>query len=211
VTLRRLIPLPPAALLGAGAAVLVSCGSSGAGLIPAANAGPLLRDFQAVEQAALRGNGSCAQTEAALGATERDFQSLPASVDAGLHGRLQEGISALHRRALEMCAQPLAQTTATGEATSTAKAAPPPPTTTTTQTTSTGTAPPTSTTTGSATGPSSTTQTSGSEGGTAPGASPGSEGRAEEGAGPNAQGGAGASGGTGAAGGGGGSGGGSEQ
>ncbi len=200
MTMRRLTALLPAALLGVGAAVLVSCGSSGAGLIPAQNAGPLLSDFQAVERAALKGDGDCAQTEAALSSTERDFQALPASIDAGLHGRLQEGISNLRKRALEMCTQPLTQNTTTGEATSTSTvatkiASPPPSSTTATQTTPPSTIPTTSSTTSTETAPSAT-QTSGAEGGTPPGAASGSEGKVEEGAAGNAQGGSSPSGGT---------------
>ncbi len=204
MTMRRLTALLPAALLGVGAAVLVSCGSSGAGLIPAQNAGPLLSDFQAVERAALKGDGDCAQTETALSATERDFQALPASVDAGLHGRLQEGISNLRKRALEMCTQPLAQNTTTGESTSTSPpsslsptktASPPSSSTTETQTTPPSTTPTTSSTTSTGTAPG-VTQTSGAEGGTAPGVGSGSEGKAEEGAAGNAQGGSSPSGGT---------------
>ncbi len=202
MTMRRLTALLPAALLGVGAAVLVSCGGSGAGLIPAQNAGPLLSDFQAVERAALKGAGDCAQTEAALSTTERDFQALPASVDAGLHGRLQEGISNLRKRALEMCTQPLAQNTTTGESTSTSPsslsptktASPPSSSTTEAQTTPPSTTPTTSTTsTGTLPG---ATQTSGAEGGTAPGVGSGSEGKAEEGAAGNAQGGSSPGGGT---------------
>ncbi len=206
MTMRRLTALLPAALLGVGAAVLVSCGGSGAGLIPAQNAGPLLSDFQAVERAALKGSGDCAQTETALSATEHDFQALPASIDAGLHGRLQEGISNLRKRALEMCAQPLAQNTTTGESTSTStsttsslpttKTAPPPSSSTTeTPTTPSSTAPPGTSTTSTGTTPGAT-QTSGTEGGTAPGVGAGSEDKAEEGAAGNAQGGSSPSGGT---------------
>ncbi|MGH2853784.1 MAG: hypothetical protein ACRDLF_06295 [Solirubrobacteraceae bacterium] len=181
--MRRPLHLLLAALLGVLAAVLVSCGSSGAGLIPAENAGPLLADFQAVERAAKAGNGSCSATEAAILATERDFQRLPAGIDAGLHGKLQEGVSKLRELALETCALPASQTT-TGETASTAKTAVPPTTTTTeTQTNPTSTietAP-----TGTAPG---TTQPSGTEGGTAPGVGSG-EGQAEEGgAGDNGQG-----------------------
>jgi hypothetical protein len=209
VTVRRLIPLLPATLLGAGAAVLVSCGSSGAGLIPAENAGPLLSDFQAVEQAALKGDGNCAPTEAALSTTERDFQTLPRSVDAGLHGRLQEGIANLRTRALEMCAEPLAQTTTTGESTSTTRTPAPPSSTTKTQPEPTSTTPTTSTT-GTGVVPS-TPAPSGPGGGTpAPGVGGSSENQAGEGAGGNAQegseeakgGGAGVGGGTGSGGGG---------
>jgi hypothetical protein len=166
VTVRRPTRFLSAAVLGAGAAVLVSCGSSGTGLIPAENAGPLLRDFQAVEAAAKAGNGNCASTEAALATTESNYHTLPTSVDAGLRARLEEGISHLHERALALCAQPIAQTTTTGESTSTTKPAAPP-----TATTETSTTPgeQTSTTgTGASTTPSATTP-SGTEGGTAPG------------------------------------------
>jgi hypothetical protein len=136
--MRILIRLVPAGLLGVAAAVLVSCGSSGTGLIPSANAGPLQSDFEAVAQAAEAGNGSCAETESALGKTEQDFLALPASVDRGLHARLQLGISNLRKQALAMCEQP-ADTSTTGTQTST--------TSTTTTSTSTETTPPTTTST----------------------------------------------------------------
>jgi hypothetical protein len=197
MTVRRPIRLLCAGLLGVLAAVLVSCGSSGAGLIPAENAGPLLADFQAVERDARAGNGSCAATETAIRKTESDFQLLPASVDAGLHGRLHEGIAKLHELALEACAAPLSQTTATGESTSPAKTAAPPSTTETqtTPTTATQTTPTTATTPGA-------TQPSGTEGGTAPGVG-GGEGQAGEGgAGGGGQGNSGSGSGEGAKGGG---------
>ena len=131
-----------AALLGVCAAVLVACGSSGTGLIPAASAGPLQSDFEAVAQAAQSGNGNCTATESALGKTQQDFLALPASIDAGLRKRLREGIDHLRTVALAMCAQPSA--TATTSTTTTTPATPQP-TTTSTQTapTTTGTqAPP---------------------------------------------------------------------
>ncbi len=176
--MRRPIQLLLAAPLGVLAAVLVSCGSSGTGLIPAENAGPLLADFQAVERAAKAGDGSCSATEAAIRRTESDLQRLPAGVDAGLHGRLQEGVSKLRELALETCAQP-APTTATGESTAPAKTAPPASTTATTTGTPTTSTSPAETTSTTATTPGAT-QTSGTEGGTAPGAG-GSEGQAGEG------------------------------
>src|SRR5262249_27680947 len=77
--------------LGVASAVLVSCGSSGKGLIPAADAGPLQNDFVAVASDARDGAGSCAATEAALAQTEHDFGALPASLDPGLRERLQTG------------------------------------------------------------------------------------------------------------------------
>lgn len=190
-----------ATLLGAGAAVLVSCGSSGAGLIPAENAGPLLHDFQAVEVAAKAGDGSCSATEAALRTTEHNFQALPATVDAGLHGRLAEGIAQLHTTALELCAQTSTQAITTGATTSTTTTAAPPSATTTTAktpTAPTSTTPPATATTETGVEPSATTtQPPSTEGGTAPGTAPGAEERAEEGAAGNAQGGASAGGGTG--------------
>ncbi|HXW58787.1 MAG TPA: hypothetical protein VEJ23_04845 [Solirubrobacteraceae bacterium] len=135
-----------AALLGTGAAlVLVSCGASGQGLIPSANAGPLQADFEAVMREAESGDGSCAGTEAALLRTERDYGALPASVDAGLRRRLSEGISKLRDDALGACAQPHPRATVT---TTTTKTIAPPKTTTTPtvpQTTSTQTTPPTTT------------------------------------------------------------------
>jgi hypothetical protein len=170
--------LLPAGLLGAGAAVLVSCGSAGAGLIPSENAGPLVADFQEVERAALKGGGNCAPTEAALRTTEHDFAALPASVDAGLRAKLQQGISHLHKQALELCTQPLSTTT--GESTSTTPTtAPPASTKTTTTTAPASTTPPTSSTTPASTAPTGTTPSSGAEGGTSPEVG-GSEGRAGE-------------------------------
>lgn len=162
-----------AALLGVLAAVLVSCGGTGGGLIPAGNAGPLENDFQAVAQAAQEGSGNCAATQSAIEKTERDLQALPSSVDAGLRRRLQEGTANLVARARKVCAQPLGQSTTTTETTdtektSTTKTAPTKTTPTTPSTTTTTETEPTSTTetqstapTGTATTPSSTTPTGG--------------------------------------------------
>jgi hypothetical protein len=131
-----------ACLAGAAAALIVSCGSSGQGLIPASAAGPLKRDFEAVQQTAESANGDCTATEAALLKTAEDFAALPSSVDSGLRSNLRQGIANLRVRAHEMCAQPNAQTTTTATTTTSA------PTTTTsttpttpTQTTSTTTTP----------------------------------------------------------------------
>jgi hypothetical protein len=144
--LAALLRLACAGLLGLSAALLVSCGSSGKGLIPTGDAGPLQSDFEAVAQAAENGDGSCSATAEAIRKTEQDFAALPTSIDAGLHSTLERGISNLRSRALSLCAQPLAQTTTTS-------ASPPHTTTSTqtvttpavTQTTSTQTTPPTTT------------------------------------------------------------------
>jgi hypothetical protein len=154
-----------AAALGFAAALLVSCGSSGTGLIPSAQAGPLRSDFAAVDQAATSGNGSCAATETAIARTEQDFAALPAGVDAGLRNNLRQGIANLRSRALVICAQTTGGTTTT--ATSTAKTTP----TTTTDTTPTVTETTPTTPTVTETTPTQTTPTTtGAGGGTvAPG------------------------------------------
>jgi eukaryotic-like serine/threonine-protein kinase len=141
-----------AGLLGAASALLLACGSSGAGLIPAGNAGPLQSDFEAIAGAAQSANGNCGATEAAILKTEQDFNALPGSVDNGLRSRLSQGIANLSTRAREACRQPLPQSTVTS---STTKSTPTTPTTatipTTTQTTPTATTP--TTTTPTTTGP----------------------------------------------------------
>jgi len=147
------------ALLGAAVAVLVSCGSSGTGLIPSSSGGPLQADFAAVAQAATSGNGSCEATESALGKTEQDFLNLPASVDRGLYDRLKEGIANLRKQALVTCAQTTTPTTTGGTTTTTTT-----PTTTTTETTPTTTTPATPETT-----PTTTTPTNKGGGTEAPG------------------------------------------
>jgi len=131
-------------LLGAGAALLVSCGSN-AKLIPLANSEPLQKDFEDVTRAAESGHGSCSATEAALAKADQDFAGLPASVDAGLRRRLREGIAKLRTDALELCVQPAVSTTATTN-TSTTGATPTNTQTTSTQNTNTQTTPSTTTT-----------------------------------------------------------------
>ncbi|HEX5225060.1 MAG TPA: hypothetical protein VFW29_08015 [Solirubrobacteraceae bacterium] len=128
-----------AAVLGLSAALLVSCGGSGKGLIPTADAGPLQSDFEAVSEAAQTGDGDCTATETALAKTEQDYDALPTSVDAGLRTRLREGITNLHGRALALCTQPIATPTTGTTATTTTTATTP--TTTTPTTTATSTTP----------------------------------------------------------------------
>jgi hypothetical protein len=160
----RRVQLPRAlatALLGLSAALLIACGSSSKGLIPASDAGPLQSDFETVQQAAENGDGSCATTEAALLKTDEDLAALPSTVDAGLRSTLRQGVHNLHEKALALCAQPLPQTTATTEA----------PKPTTTATTPTTTTPPTTSTSTTTTPPTTTPTTTTPGGGTpAPGA-----------------------------------------
>lgn len=127
-----LVRLLVAALLGLAAALLISCASSGKGLIPASAAGPLKVDFEEVQSAAESANGDCTTTEAALVKTAEDFAALPLAVDAGLRNNLRQGIANLRVRAHEMCSQPSANTTTTGPATTTTTT---PPTTSTSTTT----------------------------------------------------------------------------
>ncbi len=177
---RVILRLLAAGTLGVAAALLVSCGSSATKLIPAANAGPLQSDFEAVAQAAQSGNGNCTETEAALKKTEQDFAALPQGVDSGLRNTLRQGISNLRKHALELCKQPLAQPTTpttTPKTTTTAPTTTPTDTqTTTTPTTTTPTTTATTPTTSSPGGgtPAPEREASPEGGGTKPGENPGS-------------------------------------
>jgi hypothetical protein len=169
-----------AGLLGVLAAVLVSCASSGAGLIPTGNAGPLQKDFEAISEAAQNGNGNCASTEAAIAKTEQDLRALPPSVDNGLRTTLRQGIANLRVRALAACAQPLPQATVTTNTTKTTPTETTPTTTTpTTPTDTTPTTPTVTTPTPTTTGPEGGTPAPNGEptpGGAEPGVGAGSEG-----------------------------------
>jgi hypothetical protein len=171
---RSLLRAAVACMLGVAIALLASCGSSGKGLIPAADAGPLRSDFEAIATAARDGSGSCAATETAIRQTERDFSALPATLDSGLRERLQSGIKNLRERALEMCAQPAAPTTATSTSPSTGGTQTTSTTPTVTQTTTTETTPPATTTTPPSTGTGGGTPAPReNEGGSAPGGNQG--------------------------------------
>jgi hypothetical protein len=157
-----LLRLLLAGLLGVSAALLISCSSSGNGLIPTGSAGPLQSDFETVAQAAESGDGDCTVTETALLKTEQDFAALPSTIDGGLHERLHQGIANLRVRALALCAQPLPQTTST---TTTPR--------TTTTTTSTQTTPTVTETTPTQSTPTTTPPTTSAPAGGTP--APGSE------------------------------------
>ncbi|HEY7952050.1 MAG TPA: hypothetical protein VID70_03620 [Solirubrobacteraceae bacterium] len=108
---RRVLRPSLVGLLGFACATLVACGSSGKGLIPAADAGPLQSDFEEIAQAAKTGNGDCTATREAIAKAEADFQKLPASVDSGLRARLRVGLTNLSSQARSACAEPLAGVT----------------------------------------------------------------------------------------------------
>jgi hypothetical protein len=149
---RRIGRLAGALLLGSCCALLVSCGSSGKGLIPTADAGPLQSDFEAVAHAAETGDGKCSITEAAIAKTEQDYSALPSSLDSGLRNTLSVGIKNLSKHARELCLQPLSSLTTTGTTATTTTSTTPttsvtiPTTTTTVPSTPTTTTPPTTTT-----------------------------------------------------------------
>jgi hypothetical protein len=130
-----------AALLGGAAAVLIACGSSAGGLIPASQGGPLQSDIEKVERAAEAGNGNCSATESALLKTDQDYGALPTSVNSELRKQIGTAIENLHKVAKEACEQPLAQTNTATTPTTTST-----PATTPTQTTTTTTTPPPTTT-----------------------------------------------------------------
>jgi hypothetical protein len=148
-----LLRLVPAAALGVAAALLVACGASSGKLIPAASAGPLQNDFEAIAGAAQSGNGNCSETEAAILKTEHDFATLPATIDSGLRSTLRQGISNLRKHALELCRQPLAQPTTSTAAPKTTTTHTTPTTTTETQTSTTPSTPSTTTTAPATPGP----------------------------------------------------------
>jgi hypothetical protein len=174
-----------AGLLGVAVPLLLACGSSGGGLIPVGNAGPLQSDFEAIAQAAENGDGACTATEAAVLKTERDFAALPSTVDSGLRSRLREGIAKLRSDAFGLCQQPLPQTTVTATSPKTTTSTTQ---TNTTPTTPTNSTPSTPTSTAAPSGPGGGTPAPGSGGEAAP--APGSEaggapGAGEAGAGAN--------------------------
>ncbi len=140
----RRLPLCVAAS-GIAAALLAGCGGS-SGLIPTGNAGPLRADFEAIAHAAENGNGHCAQTQTAIGKTERDFESLPSSVDRRLRARLSEGIDHLRSQALLACTQPSGAGTSTTATASSPTSSSPPSSTSTSTSTVTSTSTSTSTT-----------------------------------------------------------------
>lgn len=190
---RRLSRALAAGALGVCAALLVSCSSSGKGLIPTSDAGPLQSDFEAVAQAAENGDGDCTATESALLKTEQDFARLPSSVDSGLRDTLHRGIENLRTRSLALCAQPLPQATQTQTTPkTTTSTTTTPPASTETQTTST--TPPASTPSPSGPGggtpaPGEETHVGEAEGGASPGEGGGASGGAKAGGAPGQEGG----------------------
>ncbi len=152
--------LLPAGALGAGAALLVSCGGGGTGLIPAADAGPLQTDFNNVAQAV--SSGDCHGASTALRRARHDFNALPPTVNAALHKRLNDGLINLNHTVPHQCAQSSTSSTSS----STTQTTPPPTTQATPSTSDTTTTPPTSSATHTSTQTQPPPTTSSSSGGT---------------------------------------------
>ncbi len=102
-----------AALVSCAALLPAACGGSGAGLIPTANAGPLVHDFEEVAKAARSGNGSCTGTTEAIEKTEADFARVSAQLASPLRSKLQVGITNLRKQALEECTQAISTSSTT--------------------------------------------------------------------------------------------------
>jgi hypothetical protein len=185
---RRLIGA--AAPLACACLLLASCGGQTAGLIPTAKATPLERDFEEVARRAEQGNGSCAATEQALAATERDFAALR-GINRKLSARLENGIANLHTVALARCTQ---RTTTTSTTRTTSRRATTSPTTqslTTVSTSSTVTtqpSPPASTEPSQGGGTQAPGESEGEGGGEPGGAGGEGEGEGDHGGGPGGEG-----------------------
>jgi hypothetical protein len=130
------IRLGLASALGVGAALLVACGSNSSALIPAASAGPLQSDFEAVASSVAAGD--CPDTRTEVQKTQADLAALPGTINPQLLQTLTTGVQTLAARAGTECKQNAgAATTTTGQDTTTTQTEPT--TTTDTQTTPTNT------------------------------------------------------------------------
>ncbi|MEY2441793.1 MAG: hypothetical protein QOJ46_1219 [bacterium] len=148
--MRRPLPYLVALLLGAGAALLVSCGGGTKGGIPSARAADLKSEIEDVQQAV--DDGRCQDIPGQLRQVDTAIDKLPASVDERLHQRLRDASDGLHRYAATECSNHGTPTQTQTTAPTSTQTAPPPPTQTqppqtTTTTPSTTTTPPTTTVT----------------------------------------------------------------
>ena len=88
MTMRRALPHAVALLLGAGAAVLIACGGSTKGGIPAASAGELKSQIEDVLQAV--DGGRCDELDGQLRQVDEGIEALPATVDQRLRQSLAD-------------------------------------------------------------------------------------------------------------------------
>lgn len=139
----RPLPYLLALVLGVGAALLVACGSSTKGGIPAASAGDLKSQIEDVQQAVE--DSRCDDVAGQLRQVDGGIDDLPASVDDRLRSSLRDASDRLRRAAVTECGETETQTTTKPTATATTTA--PPQTQTQTQTVPTATLPIETTTT----------------------------------------------------------------
>jgi hypothetical protein len=131
MTMRRHLPHLLALALGVGAALLVACGGTTKGGIPAASAGELKSQIEDVQQAV--DGGRCDELDGQLRQVDEGIEALPATVDQRLRQSLADAGDRLRRAANSECADATTETQPT-EPTHTE-----PPETTTTETTPTET------------------------------------------------------------------------
>ncbi|MEY2512685.1 MAG: hypothetical protein QOJ89_43 [bacterium] len=143
MTMRRHLPQLVALLLGVGAALLVACGGTTKGGIPAASAGELKSQIEDVQQAV--DGGRCDELDGQLRQVDEGIQALPTTVDQRLRQALAAAGDRLRRTANSDCADTTTTETTTTETTTT-ETVPPETTTEPTTTETTATVPPETTT-----------------------------------------------------------------
>jgi hypothetical protein len=111
--MRRPLPQLAALALGVGAALLVACGASTKGGIPAASAGELKSQIGDVQQAV--DSGRCDELDGQLRQVDDGVKGLPATVDARLRASLRDAADRLRREAVNECDAGAATTATTTE------------------------------------------------------------------------------------------------
>ena len=99
--MRALAVLLAAATLGLCSALLVACGDDRAGLIPPADAAAMNDALNRAEQEL--GGDECPRAQRAVADASQRAAALPATVDADLRTRLNEGLAHVANRVLEEC------------------------------------------------------------------------------------------------------------
>ncbi|MEJ7797736.1 MAG: hypothetical protein WKF42_04485 [Solirubrobacteraceae bacterium] len=99
--MRRLLPLTIALLLGVGSALLVACGASTQGGIPAASAGELKSQISDVREAV--DGGRCDDVDGQLRQVDNAIEELPSTVDERLRQSLSDAGDTLRRAARDEC------------------------------------------------------------------------------------------------------------
>ena len=111
MTMRRHLPHVVALLLGVGAALLVACGGTTKGGIPAASAGELKSQIEDVQQAV--DGGRCNELDGQLRQVDEGIEALPATVDQRLRQSLADAGDRLRQAANSECADTTTETQTT--------------------------------------------------------------------------------------------------